>query len=144
MELLGWRSPTCSYFYLSSRSLSWISYFQTDDASLLTAAPTFVVTPCSTMCHCGGKKRKVEMERNLIRTAVAPSSDTRTLFISSCRCVSLKEREAQFSVILTIRLIPPKQPSNWVMSNCLKSQFDYKFEILLGLFIIISIFSGAQ
>lgn len=107
-EVLGWRSPTCSYFSLSSRSLSWISYFQTVDESLLTAARTFVVTPCRTMCHCGGKKSKVEMKRNLTRTAVAPSSGTGILFICFCHCVSLKESEAQFSVILMIRLISPQ------------------------------------
>lgn len=108
LEVLGWRSPTCSCFSLSSRSLSWISYFRRVDESLLTAARTFVVTPCRTMCHCGGKKSKVEMEMNLTRTAVAPSSGTGILFICFCHCVSLKESEAQFSVILMIRLISPQ------------------------------------
>lgn len=69
----------CSYFYHSSRILSWISYFQTDDEFLLTSVPMFVVTTCSTLCNCGGKKSKIEMERNLIRMAVAPSSDRRIL-----------------------------------------------------------------
>lgn len=69
----------CSYFYHSSRILSWISYFQTDDEFLVTLVPMFVVTTWSTLCNCGGKKSKIEMERNLIRTAVAPSSDARIL-----------------------------------------------------------------
>lgn len=73
------RAPHCSCFYHSSRILSWISYFQTDDEFLLTSAPTFVLTTCSTMCNCGGKKSKIETERNLIRTAVTSSSDTRIL-----------------------------------------------------------------
>lgn len=59
----------CSYFYHSSRILSWISYFQTDDEFLLTSVPMFVVTTCSTLCNCCRKKSKVQMERNLVRTA---------------------------------------------------------------------------
>lgn len=44
----------------------------------------------------------------------------------------------------SIRSAFPKQPSNWVMGNCTKSQFDYKSDILFGLLIIISTFSGTQ